>query len=198
MIRAVVLTSLLLLAAARSLPAQLPIPPVSAEIRAGVAVPTGEFAEAEPGIGAESGPMVGAALVVHFTSRLALVGGYSLGWFGCPRCAQQGLEQTVMDQGADIALHLESPAWRGMIPWARAGGLLHHITFAGAGGELSSDFAPGYQAGAGVRLSLPGALQLTPGFHYRGFPAELDLGGLGGESVDVSHVLFDVGLSYRF
>jgi hypothetical protein len=83
-------------------------------------------------------------------------------------------------------------------PWIRVGGVLHRITFAGRGGELSSDPAPGVQLGGGVGFSLPGALWLTPGIHYRTYTAELDLGGLGGESVDVSHLLLDVGLSRRF
>lgn len=197
MMRAVVL--LLLAAGTRPLPAQSLLPvPLSVEIRAGVGIPTGDLTEGDPGVGAESGPAVGAALAVHVTPRLALVGGYSQTWFDCPRCAQQGLEGTVVDRGGDFALQLTTGGIGGFAPWIRAGGLLHQLTFTGAGEELSSDAALGFQVGVGLGLSLPGALRLTPGVHYRSYPAELDLGGLGDESVRVSPILLDVGLSYRF
>jgi hypothetical protein len=197
--RAAVLFLLLLPAGTRPLAAQSLLPlPLSLEIRGGVGIPTGELTESDPGVGAESGPMVGAALAVHLTPRLALVGGYSRTGFDCPRCAQQGLEGAVVDQGGDFALQLTPGAIGRLAPWIRAGGLFHQLTFTGTGGELSSDPAPGFQVGAGLGLSLAGVLQLTPGVHYRSYPAELDLGGLGDESVRVSHVLLDVGLSYRF
>ncbi|MEW5929141.1 MAG: hypothetical protein AB1941_16920 [Gemmatimonadota bacterium] len=193
------LVLLLLPAAIRPLSAQSLLPvPVSVEVRAGAGIPTGELGEDDPGVGAESGPAIGAGLAVHVTSRLALVGGYSRTRFGCPRCVQQGLEGTVLDQGGDLALQLTTAGIRGVAPWIRLGGVLHRLTFAGRGGELSSDPAPGVQLGGGVGFSLPGALWLTPGIHYRTYTAELDLGGLGGESVEVSHVLLDVGLSRRF
>ncbi|HEV2150607.1 MAG TPA: hypothetical protein VGR37_24630 [Longimicrobiaceae bacterium] len=194
-----VVLSLLLLAGTGPLAAQSLLPvPVSVEVRAGVGIPTGEFSEDDPGVGAEGGPAFGALLAVHVTSRLALVGGYSQARFDCPRCAQRGLEGTVVDQGGDFALQVTPARIGGLAPWIRAGGLLHQLTFTGTDGELSSDPALGLQVGGGVGLALPGALRLTPGVHYRTYAAELDLGELGNESVRVSHVLLDVGLSYRF
>lgn len=175
----------------------LPIP-LSVEVRLGAGMPVGDFAEREPGIRAETGPMLGAALGVHLTGRLALMGGYSRTSFACPRCAEQGLDDQVVDQGGDLALELVPARVRGTELWVRAGAVYHQIAFSGPAGDLYSDPAVGLQAGGGVHLRLVRGLRLSPGVQFRTFPAELELGSLGDQSVDVSHVLVDVGLSYRF
>lgn len=195
---AVVLLLLLISAPGASAQFLLPIP-VSVEVRAGAGIPTGDFANREPGIQAESGLMVGAGAAVHISRRFALFGGYSRTRFGCPRCGEQGLDADVTDTGGDFGLQVILPASiRGLGPWIRAGGVYHQISFSGTQGELSSDPALGFEVGGGISLSLLRVIRLTPGVRYRTYSAELDLGGLGEETVDVSHVLVDVGLSYRF
>lgn len=195
---AVVLLLLLTTGTGASAQSLLPIP-VSVEVRLGVGFPTGDFANREPGIQAESGLTLAAGAAVHVTRRLALFGGYSRTRFGCTRCAEQGLDTDVTDTGGDFGLQVILPApIRGLGPWIRAGGVYHQISFSGTQGELSSDPALGFEVGGGISLSLLRAFRLTPGVRYRTYSAELDLGGLGEETVDVSHVLVDVGLSYRF
>lgn len=176
----------------------LPVP-VSLEARLGVGIPTGSFADEEPGVKAEPGPMLGAGAVVHLTRALALVGGYDRISFGCSRCGQQGLEDRVVDEGADVALQLMLPLRVGSAePWVRLGGLYRQLSFSAGEEQLSSESAAGFQAGAGVSFALLRRIRVGPALHYRSYSAELDLGGLPSETVDVSHILLDVGLSYRF
>jgi hypothetical protein len=176
----------------------LPVP-VSVEVRLGLGIPVGEFANREPGVEAEPGPMVGAGARVHLTPRVALLGGYSLTEFGCSRCARQGLDDGLRDEGADFALQVTFPVLSDRArPWFRGGGVFHQLTFTDGSESLSSDAAVGIQAGGGVSIALPFGLRLEPGLHFRSYSADLDLGGLPGETVDVRQLLLDLGISRRF
>lgn len=172
--------------------------PLSVELRGGAAIPTGEITEAAPGVGAETGPYFGIQAAVHVLPALSLYGGYGMSRFGCPRCGERGLDDEVVDDGFGVGVHAALPLpLGGIAPWGEAGGVFHRLVFSGPGGDLSSDRAAGFRVGGGVEIPL-GPVRLTPGVHYSAYSAELDLGGLPSETVDVTHFTAAVGLRYRF
>lgn len=173
--------------------------PLSVEVRVGGALPTGDFADASPGLGAEAGPHLGAAASIHLLPALAVYGGYSQSWFSCPPCEARGLDDTVADSGFDFGLEAALPLRAGGgTPWLRAGGVLHTLAISGFGGVVESDRALGFRAGAGVAFPLMGSLRVVPGVSYSSYSAGLDLGGLRGRTVDVNHFAAELGLRYTF
>lgn len=186
----------LLLLAARAEAQRIPSLPLSLEVRVGGAFPTGEFAEEEPGTGAESGVAFAAGALFHVTSRVALFANYQRAVFSCASCGGTGLLDELIDEGAGFGVQgsLPLPA----SPWVRVGGVYHQLVFSSTDAALVSEAALGFQVGAGADVSLTGGLRFVPGVFYRAYSADLDLGGLPSESVDVGALLLDVGLSYRF
>jgi hypothetical protein len=175
----------------------LPRLPLSLEVRAGAGIPTGDFADRRPGVEAETGLAFAAGAVLHLSSAVGIYGQYNRTAFGCDNCAGAGLDDELVDAGGGFGIHAALPlaAFR---PWIRAGGVYHELRFSGSEGELFSDPALGFQVGGGVSLPLIGGLRVLPGVHFRSYSAELDLGGLPSETVDVNQVVADLGLSYRF
>lgn len=173
--------------------------PLSVEVRAGGAVPTGDFADKEPGVGAEAGPRVEAAAAVHLLPALAVYAGFSRSWFQCSECGARGLDDTVVDSGFELGVEGAVPL-RGLggVPWIRIGGVLNELAFSGFGSTLESDPGLGFRVGAGMSFSLVRFVRLTPGISYTAYSAELDLGGLPDRTVDVRHVAADLGLRYTF
>lgn len=189
-----------LLVAAASAPAHAQLlSGFSVEARGGGAFPTGDFADATPGIEAETGPHFAVKAAFHVHPSVALYAGYGASWFGCSRCGERGLDDQVRDAGFDFGVEASGPALAaGVAPWAKVGGVLHELTFSGFESTLSSEQALGFRVGGGIAFPLTASLTLTPGVSYSAYSAELDLGGLPSETVDVTHFTADVGLRYRF
>lgn len=196
----VVLTAASLLCAPRNAATQrLPDLPLSLEVRLGAGIPTGDFANREPGIEAEIGPTFGVSAAFHATQVLAVYGGYSRTAFGCSRCASRGLDDSVTDSGFELGGEAAFPMRVARLrPWARVGAIYHELTFSGGGDQLSSEPSLGFEIGGGGAFAVLPALWITPGIRYRAYSAELDLGGFPGQTVDVSGIVLDVGLSLRF
>ena len=198
----VVLFALLWMGAPEISEAQrLPSLPLSLEVRGGLAVPVGDFADGN--VKAENGPTFGAGAVFHATRAIGIFAGYSRTAFGCGECALFDVEDEVVDEGFDAGVQIEPETrFAGVRPWIRGGAVAHELSFSGAnGGSVSSETAIGFGVGAGVSLSpvpsLP-SLRVSPGLHFRAYSADFPLGELEDRSVDVSHVTVDVGLAYRF
>lgn len=186
----------LLLFAAGAAAQTIPNLPLSVEVRLGGAFPTGELAEEELGPGAEPGPAFAAGALFHVTPRVALFGSYQRAVFDCASCGGTGLLDELIDEGAGFGVQgsLPLPA----SPWVRLGGVYHELVFSATGADLASDAALGFQVGAGVTVPLLRGLRFVPGIFYRSYSADLNLGGLPSESVDVGVLLVDLGLAYRF
>lgn len=173
--------------------------PISVEVRLGAGVPLGDFAETDPGIGAQAGPAFSAGVLLHLSGALSAYAAYGRTEFSCPRCGDAGLDDRVSDAGGELGVQAMLPArLAGASPWVRAGGVYRQLTFSGQGGTLSSDPGLGFEAGGGVSVALTRSISLSPGIRFRTYTAGLDLGEFPGRTVDVSHVVADVGISYRF
>ncbi|MBW3654471.1 MAG: hypothetical protein KY444_00060 [Gemmatimonadetes bacterium] len=191
---------ILLATAAQTAGAQrLPRLPVSVEVRVGAGIPVGEFTEEEPGVGAGAGPAFSAGALFHVSNALAVYGAYSRTYFACGACDATGLDEQVVDAGAEFGVQAMLPVrLAGASPWLRAGGVYRQLTFSGEGDQLSSEPGFGFEAGGGVAVPLTRSISIGPGVRFRTYAAELDLGAFPNRTVDVSQVLADVGIVYRF
>jgi opacity protein-like surface antigen len=194
------ITLILLASAAQTAGAQrLPSLPISVEVRVGAGIPVGEFTEEDPGVGAEAGPAFSAGALVHMSDALSVYGAYSRTHFVCGACDAAGLDDQLVDAGAEFGVQAMLPVRLGGVsPWLRAGGVYRQLTFSGEGGRLSSDPGFGFEAGGGLSLAVTRSISIAPGVRFRTYAAELELGELPGQTVDVSQVLADVGFAYRF
>jgi opacity protein-like surface antigen len=194
------ITLMLLACAAQAAVAQrLPSLPVSVEVRVGAGIPVGEFTEDEPGVGAEAGPSFSAGARFHLSDALSVYGAYSRTHFACGACDAAGLDEQLVDAGGEFGVQAVLPVrLAGASPWVRAGGVYRQLTFSGGGDELSSDPGFGFEAGGGLSIPLTPSVSLAPGVRFRTYAARLDLGEAASRSIDVSQVLADVGIAYRF
>jgi hypothetical protein len=190
---------ILLASAAQTAGAQrLPDLPISVEVRAGAGIPMGEFAEDEPGVGAEAGPAFSAGALFHLSNALSVYGAYSRTHFVCGACDAAGLDEQLVDAGAEFGVQVTPVRLAGVSPWVRAGGVYRQLTFSGEGGELTSDPGIGFEAGGGLSVGVTRSISIAPGVRFRTYAARLDLGELPGRTIDVSQVMADVGIAFRF
>lgn len=212
--RLATIASVLLLLAPWAGPAHaqmIPGVPVAFEARPLVSLPVGELAESGPGLDAGVGFGILLTTRIQVTSALGAYGGYHFGRIGCGECASVGLQDGMPEAGFEAGVQAALPFRpAGLAPWIRAGALIHReLQISGAeGGDLVSDPAVGWTAGMGARIPVGAGLQLTPGIHYRTYPAEFTVPELGFEllgdpgtfvrELDVSTVSAELGLSYGF
>jgi hypothetical protein len=173
--------------------------PVALEVRAGGALPTGEFAEASPGVGAEAGPVLEASAIVRVIPAIGIYVGYRRAWFSCSLCAERGMDDSVVDSGLEFGVEGDIPLEAaGGVPWIRVGGILHQLAFSGFGSTLSSDPGLGLRVGAGFSVPLTAPLLLVPAVSYAVYPAELGLGGLPDRTVNAGRLAADLGIRFTF
>jgi hypothetical protein len=185
--------------------------PLSIELRAGAALPMGDFGQESPGLGAGAG--VGAALTLHveLASSLGLYGSYDYGRFACGACGAAGFEEGLPEAGFEVGVEWTLPFRLGALdPWLGAGALLgRRLEIPDGGDGFASESATGWSAAVGLRVPLAASLRLLPGIRYRSYSARFgfpDLGfGLGGtdppgqaleQEMNVTSVALEVGLSY--
>lgn len=173
--------------------------PIALEVRAGGALPTGEFAESSPGVGAEAGPLLEASAILRVVPAIGIYAGYRRIWFSCSLCAERGMDDTVIDSGLEFGVEGDIPLdAAGGVPWIRVGGILHQLEFSGFGSTLTSDPGLGLRVGAGLSVPLTPPLLLVPAVSYAVYPAELGLGGLPDRTVNAGRLAADLGIRFTF
>ncbi len=175
-----VLAGIASLATAGTASAQLPI---SVEVRADAAIPTGDFDEA-----VDAAPSFGVNAALGLARGFAVYGGYSRTAFEL-----QTLDREMVDQGFSAGVTVGIPAARlGVQPYIGAGVLIHELE---DGPEFDSDL--GFEVGAGVALPIASNVRLTPGVGYRRYSTEFPIGPIGVET-DVEYFTAGVGLNISF
>jgi opacity protein-like surface antigen len=175
------------------------VSPLQVEVNVGAGVPVQEFAE-RAGFEGEAGD--GATFGVHFAlttrSYLTWYVGFSQHRFGCDgmTCgAVDDIVTTSWDVGARVNL-LSGP----VVPWIR-GGVVTHLaeldsTGVPAGGStpvtvrLESDRGWGFEAGAGLMITVAPRLAINPGVTYSRVTTGFD--GIG----DLAMRFFSVDLGF--
>lgn len=171
----------------------LPTSPLSLEVRAGVAVPTGDFGDI-----AETGFTVGGDLGFMFTPMLSAYVGGSFNSFPVDDAfvALLGLGGVQADDlsynlyGGDAGLKATFGNGRGFTPFLK-GGLVYYTAELGGDDDLGVDvdeekeWELGFEVGGGLAFPLGPRVSVTPAVSY----TTID---------DLNFVRGQVGLNFRF
>lgn len=169
----------------------------SLELTAGPAVPTGDLGDLDLNTGLAFGGTVSAKILPHF----AIYGGWDWVHFSSDETGIDG-ELDVEETGYVFGLRWEHPL-RGEVGFPKlrlqAGGTYKHIEIEDEEGELvaDSDHGLGWEAGAGLTMSVGERWTVTPGLRFRSLSRELDL-GMGERSMDLRYVAFELGVAWIF
>ncbi len=164
--------------------AQLPIP-LSVEVRADAAIPTGDFADA---VG--TAPSFGVNAALGLARGFAVYGGYSRTQFEL-----DNTDTDLVDQGfsAGVTVGLPVPGLP-VQPYLGAGVLIHELEVED-GPDFDSDL--GFELGAGVALPITRNVRLSPGVGYRRYSTQFPIGPASVET-DVEYFTAGVGLNISF
>lgn len=136
--------------------------PWSVEGRIGAAIPTGDISDNDE----TAGLAVGADLMYAFARSASVYAGGSWYRFNCDGDACVG-DRTGrgVDAGVKVGFAQEGSS---ALPWIRGGVILHQTEIE----DSDSDWAPGFEVGAGVDLALSPRFSLVPGFRLYGYEAD--------------------------
>lgn len=144
----------------------------------------------------------GAGLEVSIAYRVAP--GVSLfgGWDRQHHRAEDqivGMEVELEDTGYVYGVRFEAPAGARVKPFVRVAGLWNHVEVESEDGEAlaESDHTWGFEAGAGLDVSVGRTWSLTPGVRYRRFEPTVRFGSTELPAT-LAYVVFDVGIAWRF
>lgn len=193
----------LVAAAAIAAPAHAQLPnltPFSFEVRGGLAVPRGDFADTGGSggdivLGIDPGYTVGANATFHVIPLLGIYGGYTYSRFPV-----ESSDMDLVDHGFDAGVRVAVPTPLIPIdPYVKAGLVYHSAGFRlelnGEEVDTDGDRSLGWEAGAGVGIGLGPKLSFTPQVTYTRYEAA-ELNGTG-RDVNVEHLRLGVGLRLR-
>jgi hypothetical protein len=166
----------------------------AAEVRGSLTRPSGEFGD--PG-GMEATGKAGFGLdaLYSFDRNLSAYVGWSRESFGCRACDDGGFVSSGFELGAKYTALQD----RRVLPWVRAGLLLHELDADAGTFQNSSDLGFGFQAAVGVDIPMTPIVSLAPAVRYQIYQAEFDV--VGSQLIaqeNVSSLALDLGVSFRF
>lgn len=171
--------------------------PLSLEIRGGVAVPMGDFADA-----ATTGVGFGGTAAFQILPIFDVYAGYSWTRFSAEADDDiGGTDVDITDSGFAVGGRLYLAPVGNLAPWVQGGVLLHELEREVSGNGVSvsvtSDRGVGFEAGGGVSIPVATNISFTPGVRYRQYPAEF---GDADEllDIDVQYLSLDLGVQLRF
>jgi hypothetical protein len=181
--------------AATTLVSSLPAQQFTLDLRGAVAMPAGDFGDAELNTGFGFGGTVAVRLQPH----LHLYGGWDWMRFTADE-ALAGAEPEVEETGYTFGLRFEHPMGSSRTMYRlEAGGTYKHFEFEDANGDVAIDSGHGlgFEAGAGLVVPLGGSWRLAPTVRYRALSRDFAVES-GTISNDLRYVALEVGLSRRF
>ncbi|HEX7243325.1 MAG TPA: outer membrane beta-barrel protein [Longimicrobiaceae bacterium] len=158
--------------------------PLSFEVRAGAAIPTGDFAE-----GLSTGYTVGANAMFNFTPMLGVYAGYTLNSFGFDD--DTGLlddDVSLNVRGFDAGLRATLASGGSFAPFVRGGIVSYKGELSSDDGSFSGDNEIGFEVGAGLDFPLGRQISVTPGVSFTSVDFDDD---------KVNFFRADVGLRFR-
>ena len=170
-----------------------PTTPFSVEVRAGAAIPTGDFADL-----VSTGWTVGVDGTFNITPMFGIYAGYSVSQFGVSDDFEEVFgDGDITEQGFDAGL--KATFGGGALPFTPflRGGLIYHKI----GGDFEdedvdaedSDSELGFEIGGGVTFPLGPRISVVPSASYLQWTPEDE----GDEGIDVSQVKVQIGLNIR-
>jgi opacity protein-like surface antigen len=166
-----------------------PTTPFSIELRAGAALPTGDF-----GDGLNTGWTAGLTGQYNFTPMIGVYAGYQIASFGADDEEAGDEDISVNDRGFNAGLRASLSPLAGFSPWLKGGLVYNELEIDVDGESVTTDSQLGFEVGGGLAFPLGPRISITPGVTYTMYSfddEDLDL------DLDVSHVKIDIGLNFR-
>jgi opacity protein-like surface antigen len=189
------LVPVLLLAAGVAQPALAQTtPPLSFEVRGGAGLPVSDFSD---GVG--SGWIVGGTVRYQANPGWNVYAGLDFASFPLDE-QDSDVDVRIRDYGlrTGIRTDLRFAAAPGATPWLEFGLLVNRASVRASAGEMSatvdSDWALGFEAGAGVSVPFSPRASFTPGVRYRLYRTGFD--DVEGKA-DVEYFVVDLGIKVR-
>jgi len=193
----------LLLGAALAHPARAQtVLPLSFEVRGGVAIPTGDFAD-----GAGTGFNVGATVHYRVAPMVSVFAGYEYARFAVDSIDDfefPGVDANFIDQGFRAGARFEVPlagAMTGLQPWVEGSATFYQTSATATDGtttvDIEADRKVGFQVGAGLNFAVAPKISLSPGVRYHSHKAEFDFGDGDTAEADVNYFTIDLGVHIR-
>jgi len=177
-----ILGALALLAAAQ--PARAQGTPISIDARVGAVLPFGDWGNL-----ARTGTEVRGGVTFHASSIIGIYGGY--GW------ARYDTESGLGDghwteQGFNAGVNARIVPRDGgsLVPFFRAGVIVHQLSATDAGGTVKGDHKVGVEVGTGVEFQVRPRITVMPTVGYSQFDP-------GVANFDVTNIHLGVGASFR-
>ena len=174
--------------------------PLSLELAAGFAVPSGAMANGQRDLALNTGLAAGATLLVHMGPELALYGSWSEERFGCAPNFDCDVEGGFTSRGFEVGAEYVLPHETVWEPWVRAGATLHRFRYhTGGGFETETEPAAGFELGGGVNIPVSPRMFVSPSMRFARYVAHLNLNtfAAGGAPFTVTRVLVEVGARFR-
>ena len=167
--------------------------PLALEVRGGAAVPTGDLKSA---LNAETGVSYGITATLNAIPMIGIYAGYERSDFSVDNDAMADADLT--DQGFAFGGKLTLPlGLTGLGPWVRGGAVYNKLSRDAAAtvDDFDDERKWGFEVGGGLAIPLGTVVSVTPGVRYR---THTTGPVVGGESVNASYVVADLGLSFTF
>jgi opacity protein-like surface antigen len=189
MIRIFAGAAVLLVAAATTVQAQVP---VSLELRGGGAFATQDVgtADLKPGFGFDG------TVRVQLLRQVGVYGAWSFNSFVMDK-PFNGVKYDLEDTGYQFGVHIAQPLFRDIAGIVHGGGVYRHLEFENNAGDIIADTGHelGWEAGAGLNVPLARNIALMPGVRYRSFSGDVTIGNVT-TPVDMRYVMAELGLSW--
>lgn len=173
--------------------------PITIEVRGGAAIPTGDFDD-----GAGTGWGLGATVRYAVTPNVDLFAGFDRFEFGTDEeLDDEDIDFGISDSGVRAGARFSFQTLGSVQPWLEGGLLFNRSTVSIGDGttsiDVNSEWALGFEAGAGIAVPLSPRVSLTPGVRYRVHEAEFELDEVeeGPQSIDVTYFAIDLGVNIR-
>jgi opacity protein-like surface antigen len=148
---------------------------------------------------AQGGFGLGATVDYFFMPHVAVYGAWDLTHFGAHE--NLGTNRDLEETGYALGLRFQHPI-RGSATtagWLRAGALYNHMELENDEGDVIGDSGHelGWEAGAGLALSLENGWTVNPGLRYRSLSRDMEVAGVS-VPVDLEYVALEIGFARRF
>lgn len=163
------------------------------EVRGGAAFPTGDLKDL---MNAETGVSYGVTATLQAIPMLGIYAGYERAEFGVDDALDA--DASLTDQGFAAGGKLSLPLGAtGLGPWVRAGAVYNQLSgdSDSAQGTFEDERKLGFEVGAGLTFPLGMVVSVTPGIRYRTYGSDRSVGG---DNLNVSYLVADLGLSFGF
>lgn len=174
-----------LLAATGAAEAQSASLPLSFEIRAGLAQPTGDFGDA-----LNTGYTIGANAMFNITPMLGVYAGYTFNSFGIDD--EDGLFDEDLNfnlRGFDAGVRASFATSGTLQPFVKGGLVYYKGELSGDGASVAGDSELGFEVGGGLDYALGNKISVTPALSYTQVS--------GDDGSDAKMVKLDIGLRFK-